>query len=82
MGRARRPRPKRLGKKLLAVRQKFGLSQVEMCERLGFRQIHPAHISAYERGVREPPLPVILKYARLAGFSTDILIDDNLGMPR
>ena len=47
-----------------------------MCARLGFTQIHPAHISAYERELREPPLPVILKYARLAGISPDVLIDD------
>jgi len=70
-----------LGKKLLAVRRRFEVSQAEMCDRLGFKQIHPAHISAYERGLREPPLPVILKYARLAGFSTDFLIDDNLVLP-
>jgi len=38
-------------------------------------------ISGYERGEREPPLPVLLKYARLAGFSTDYLIDDKLDLP-
>ncbi len=31
------------------------------------------NISAYERGVWEHPLPVILRYTRLAGFSTDFL---------
>jgi transcriptional regulator with XRE-family HTH domain len=82
MGRASRPRPRYLGKKLLTIRRRFGISQAAMCTRLGFRQIHPAHISAYERGLREPPLPVVLKYAKLAGFSTDYLIDDHLTLPR
>ncbi len=76
MGRSQRPKPLYLGKKLLQVRQHLGISQVEMVKKLGFGKIHPAHISGYERGEREPPLPVLLKYARLAGVSTDDLIDD------
>jgi transcriptional regulator with XRE-family HTH domain len=35
-------------------------------------------ISGQERGEREPPLLVILKYAQLVGISTDYLIDDKL----
>jgi transcriptional regulator with XRE-family HTH domain len=53
-----------------------------MVKCLGFRSIHPAHISGYERGEREPPLPVLLKYAQLLGISTDILIDDELDLPQ
>jgi len=34
------------------------------------------YVAGYERGTREPTLNVLLKYARLAGISTDILIDD------
>jgi transcriptional regulator with XRE-family HTH domain len=49
-----------------------------MVKQLGFEKIHPAHISAYERGEREPPLPVLLRYAQLYGVSTDSLIDDKL----
>ena len=30
---------------------------------------------------REPLLPVLLAYARLAGVSTDVLIDDELDLP-
>lgn len=78
MGRSQRPRPKHLAKKLLQIRQHLGISQVEMVKQLGSRKIHPAHISAYERGEREPPLPVLLRYARLVGLSTDSLIDDEL----
>lgn len=78
MGRSQRPRPKYLGRKLLQIRQKAGISQAEMVKRLGFKSVHQAHISGYERGEREPPLPVLLKYARLAKISTDVLIDDEV----
>jgi transcriptional regulator with XRE-family HTH domain len=40
-----------------------------------------ASISGYERGEREPPLPVLLAYARAAGIVVDILIDDKLEYP-
>ncbi len=38
-------------------------------------------ISDYEHGKREPPLPVLLQYARLAGVHVDKLIDDELDLP-
>jgi hypothetical protein len=44
--------------------------------------LYPASISQYETGKREPPLLVLLRYARLAGTSTDVLIDDRLDLPR
>lgn len=78
MGRAKRLRPKKLGKKLKVIRESLGLSQVAMSEVLDFPTIHPTNISGYERGLREPPYPVLLKYAKLAGVSTDMLIDDKL----
>ena len=80
MGRSQRPRPKRLAKKLRQIRDLVGVSQAEMCKLLDFKSLHPAHISGYERGKREPPLPVLLKYARLADTSTDVLIDDKLNL--
>ncbi len=82
MGRSSRPTPKYLASKLRRVRDGLELSQAAMCEKLGFPKIHPAHISAYEQGKREPPLPVLLKYARLARVSTDVLIDDKLKLPK
>jgi transcriptional regulator with XRE-family HTH domain len=85
MGRAsRRTRhyPKRLGEKLRQIREAFGLSQTGMVERLGNPEgILGTSISAYERGVREPPLLVLLEYARLAHVSVDMLIDDELDLP-
>ena len=49
-----------------------------MAKELGFKSVYPAYISQYEHGRREPPLLVLLKYARLAGISTDVLIDDKI----
>ena len=78
MGRAKRLRPKHLGKKLKQIREILELSQIGMAEALNFATVHPTNISGYERGLREPPYPVLLKYARLVGISTDALIDDKL----
>lgn len=82
MGRSQRPRPKFLGRKLLEIRLSLEISQAEMVKRLGFKSVHQGHISGYERGEREPPLPVLLKYARLVSVSTDVLIDDKLDLKR
>ncbi len=82
MGAAARLKPKRLAEKLLQIRSALGLSQTEMLRRLGFEGVLSYHrISNYERGTGEPPLPVLLEYAHLAGVSTDVLIDDGLDLP-
>lgn len=81
MGRNTRPRPRRLAIKLRQIRENLGLTQTEMVRSLRFKGIYQGHVSEYERGVREPPYPVLLKYARLAGVSTDVLIDDKLKLP-
>ena len=81
MGRSSRPKPARLAVKLRRIREALDISQAEMVKRLDFPRIHPAHVSGYERGEREPPLPVLLRYARLVKVSTDVLIDDELDLP-
>lgn len=82
MGRASRPKPKRLAEKLLQIRTALGLSQNQLIRRLGFvDEITQDYISAYERAVREPPLPVLLEYARAANAFVDVLIDDSLDLP-
>jgi transcriptional regulator with XRE-family HTH domain len=60
------------------------LTQPELIGRLGVKgePLYPSSISLYEQGKREPPLLVLLKYARLAGVSTDVLIDDKLKLPQ
>ncbi len=82
MGTASRPKPARLAEKLLQIRLALGLSQNEMIRRLGFEEkIFQGTLSAYERGVREPPLPILLQYARAANVYVDALIDDSLDLP-
>ena len=77
---ARRPVPKKLAKKLALIRMRLGLSQTQLVEALRYKAtpLYPAQISNFEQGKREPPLGVLLAYARLAGVSTDVLIDDKL----
>jgi transcriptional regulator with XRE-family HTH domain len=81
MGRSRRLQPERLALKLFRVREALGISQAAMVELLAQPKLHPAHVSGYERGEREPPLPVLLRYARLAGVCLDVLVDDELDLP-
>ncbi len=50
-------------------------------ERLGNPEaIIQTSISAYECGRREPPLLILLQYARISNISTDVLIDDSLDL--
>jgi transcriptional regulator with XRE-family HTH domain len=79
-----RQKPVRLAEKLLRIRTALGLSQNEMIRRLGFEgQLIQAHISAYERRRenRVPPPGVVLQYARCAGVSMEVLVDDDLELP-
>ena len=80
MGRSPRPKPQRLGEKLLVIRKALGWSQTQMWRALGLTADYTA-VAQYELGTREPPLPVLLKYAQLAGITTDLLIDDMLDLP-
>lgn len=75
---AKRPVPKKLAKKLLQIRINLGLSQTQMVKALNYKAspLRAAQISQFESGRREPPLMLLLAYARLAGVSTDVLIDD------
>lgn len=81
MGSAR-PKPERLASKLLQIRNALGLSQSEMLGRLGVEdQIDYTAISKYELGKNEPPLMILLRYARSAGVHMEALIDDELDLP-
>jgi len=77
-----RPKPERLAEKLLAIRMALGVSQTELYRRLGVEHlIDYTRISTYERGKNEPPLMILLEYARLANVYVDALIDDGLDLP-
>ena len=74
-----RPRPKHLAKKLLQIRRSLGVSQGELVRQLGVQAlIEPTTISKYELNKNEPPLTILLAYARLAGIPVERIIDDEL----
>jgi len=82
MGAKPRLRQKRLPAKLRAIREAFGVSQSEMLRRLGVEKlIDYTRISEFERGKREPPLLILLRYAEVAGVCTDTLINDEADLP-
>jgi transcriptional regulator with XRE-family HTH domain len=80
MGRSYRARPKKLGPKLRQIRLSLQLTQQQMVSRLGVKDepLYSASISQYEAGKREPPLLVLLRYARLYGCTMEELVDDKL----
>ena len=83
MGRASRDKPNKLGKKLAQIRTYLGVSQDGLVRMLGLSvKLTRNDISKYERGMREPSLSVLLKYARVAKVNMEVLIDDKLEMPR
>lgn len=81
MGSARE-RPERLAGKLLQIRTALSLSQSEMLNRIGLGESGYRHyVSQFETGRREPSLPVLLRYARVANVYVEALIDDELDLP-
>jgi transcriptional regulator with XRE-family HTH domain len=84
MGRASRRRymPTRIGEKFLQIRTAFNLTQQRMLERLDLPdEVTQSNISAYERGTKEPPIHVIIKYAEIANVWIDALVIDSLDLP-
>jgi transcriptional regulator with XRE-family HTH domain len=82
MGRAARLRSERLAGKLRAIRETLGLSQNELIRHLGLEDVlYQSNVSGYESGEREPPLPILLKYAEAAGVCLDVLANDKLDLP-
>jgi transcriptional regulator with XRE-family HTH domain len=82
---SRRPRPERLTEKLLTIRNSIdgGLSQNEMIRRLDLDdELEQERISKYERGVLEPPWFVLCAYADLANVLLEVLVKDELDLPK
>ncbi len=78
-----RPRPRRLAEKLLQIRHRLQLSQTEMLNRMGVADmIHYSNISKYELDKNEPPLMVLLAYARVAQVHLEEIVDDEIDLPR
>ena len=83
MARYARLKPRRLTEKLLHIRTELGLSQNQMLRKLGMADLRfRSSISSYELGDSQPPLPILLRYARLAGVCLDVIVDDELNLPR
>jgi transcriptional regulator with XRE-family HTH domain len=73
-----RPRPTKLGQKLLKIRQHLGLTQDQMAEAIGRTDSsRRSRVHEWETGKGQPDLASLLAYARLVGASTDVLIDDD-----
>src|SRR5258705_3745927 len=82
MGRKARIKPKRLAEKLLHIRSALGYSQSEMLRQLGFEDlIDYRRVSEFELGANEPPLPVLLAYARTARVHLEDIVDDDVDLP-
>jgi len=75
-----RPKPERLAAKLLAIRRELKLSQIKLARQLEITQYSP-RVSAYEHGLREPDLIVLLRYARLANVPLESIVDDEMDLP-
>lgn len=83
MGRSYRERPRQLGRKLALIRKRLGLTQPELIALLAVKgePLYPSSITLYEQGKREPPLLVLLRYARLADVTMESLVDDKMKLP-
>jgi transcriptional regulator with XRE-family HTH domain len=82
MGSGRRARPARLPEKLSRIREAFGVTQEKLVKMLDAEELAPRnYISLFETGEREPPMPIVLKYARLAGVCMEVLVDDEMDLP-
>lgn len=69
--------PAKLGPKLKLIRIHFDLTLDQMAKAIGLEhQSRRSRIHEWETGKRQPDLTSLLGYARVAGISTDILIDD------
>jgi transcriptional regulator with XRE-family HTH domain len=78
MVRTKRRKPV-LARKLRQMRMALGLSQNEMIRTMGMEEsLLREEVSDFERNKRIPSLEVVLAYARAAGVSVEVLIDDDL----
>ncbi|MCA1567914.1 MAG: helix-turn-helix transcriptional regulator [Acidobacteria bacterium] len=67
----------------MQIRMALELSQTGIVTRLDYEDspLYAAQISNFEQGKREPPLQLLLAYARLANIPLEILADDKLDLP-
>ncbi|MGC2235696.1 MAG: hypothetical protein WA584_06020 [Pyrinomonadaceae bacterium] len=84
MAKVSRHVPARLGEKLTLIRKRLEVATYEdMIKRLRCAEVslYRSAICEYEQNKREPPLIVLLNYARLANIPMEMLVDDSLELP-
>ena len=70
--------PEYLGRKLKAIRLSYDLTLDQMAEKLGMESVsRRSRVFEWENGLRQPDYFTLLRYAKLAGTTTDVLIDDS-----
>jgi transcriptional regulator with XRE-family HTH domain len=78
-----RRNPKRLAEKLLTIRRELGLSQRGLIKRMDLEgELTQAEVSMFESGRRIPSLLVLREYAVLAGVWMDVIVSDELDLPK
>ena len=85
MGRRARRRPERLAEKLLEIRRRLdgGLSQNEIISRIGLQEeLTREEVSAFERGTHEPNLLILLAYSEAANVYLEVLVKDDVDLPK
>jgi hypothetical protein len=76
-------RSENLPDKLMLIRVKLNLTIPGLIAKLNLpKGLTEDNITKYETGLGEPPLLVLLAYAKLAGVCCDVLIDDTRKLPR
>ena len=60
-----------IGKRLKAVREQLGLSQVAISEKLGIAQ---AQYSTYERGDRKPSADILSKFVTIFNINVNYIL--------
>jgi transcriptional regulator with XRE-family HTH domain len=76
-----------MNEKIRQIREAYGWTQPEFIRRLGLEgELTQSDIQAFEREPgdkwsREPALPHLLRIARLAGVTIDVLVDPEQELP-
>jgi transcriptional regulator with XRE-family HTH domain len=83
MGKNPRRKQDLIGTKLRQIRDALELSQAQIAQRLQLPEnFTRSIISNYENDEREPPFFVLLAYAREAGVCLDVIVDDDVELPK
>jgi len=83
MGKYPRRKQRHLPHKLRQIRESLGLSQSEIINRMGLAdELERTIVSNFESGHREPSLYVLLQYAHVSGLCLEVIVDDELEMPK